>query len=85
MTAMTIATSQADEIQQEMRQVRVELRDNAQEIVNNAREIADWQFAIYKYSRDIYDPDETWFPGYEKFDGTIESALCAGLAAYPPG
>ena len=50
-----------------------------------AGEARDWQFAIYKYSRDIYDPDETWFPGYEKFDGTIESALSAGLAAYPPG
>lgn len=44
----------------------------------------DWQFAIYKYSRDIYDPDETWFPGYDEFDGGIESALSAGLAAYPP-
>jgi len=44
-----------------------------------------WEFAIYKYSRAIYDPDETWFPGHEKFDGSIESALCAGLAAYPPG
>ena len=48
-------------------------------------EATDWQFAIYKYSRDIYDLDETWFPGYEKFDGTIESALSAGLVAYPPG
>jgi hypothetical protein len=47
-------------------------------------ETMDWQIAIYKYSRDIYDPDETWFPGHEKFDGTIESALSAGLAAYPP-
>jgi hypothetical protein len=48
-------------------------------------EAAPWQFAIYKYSRDSYDPDETWFPGYDEFDGSIESALAAGLAAYPPG
>jgi hypothetical protein len=48
-------------------------------------EATDWQFAIYKYSRDIYDPGEAWFWGYEKVDGKIEGALCAGLAAYPPG
>lgn len=48
-------------------------------------EATDWEFAIYKYSRDIYDPDETWFPGYDEFDGTIESALSAGLVAYSPG
>lgn len=43
-----------------------------------------WDFAIYKYSRDIYDPDETWFPGYDQFNGSIESALSTGLEAYPP-
>ena len=48
-------------------------------------EATDWQFAIYKYSRDIYDPDEWWFPGCDEVDGTIEGALSAGLAAYPPG
>jgi len=48
-------------------------------------EATGWQFAIYKYSRELYDPDEAWFWGYEKVDGTIEGALSAGLAAYPPG
>ena len=40
---MAIASSPADEIQREMRQIRVELKENVQEIVSNAREIVDWQ------------------------------------------
>jgi hypothetical protein len=43
-----------------------------------------WEFAIYKYSTASYDPDEMWFPGCDEFNGSIESALSAGLAAYPP-
>ncbi|MEI7868346.1 MAG: hypothetical protein WCI11_10670 [Candidatus Methylumidiphilus sp.] len=43
----------------------------------------DWEFAIYKYSREQYDPDEWLFPGSELIDGTIEGALQAGLKAYP--
>ena len=43
-----------------------------------------WQFAIYKYSDERYDPDEWFFPGAEQVDGTVEGAMRAGLAAYPP-
>ncbi len=43
----------------------------------------NWDFAIYKYSRERYDPAEWFFPGVEQLDGTIEGALKAGLEAYP--
>jgi len=46
---MALATTQADEIQKEMRQIRVELRDNVQEIVSGAREIIDWQSYVKAY------------------------------------
>jgi hypothetical protein len=42
-----------------------------------------WEFAIYKYSDERYDPDEWMFPGAEHLDGTVEGALRAGLEAYP--
>ncbi len=42
-----------------------------------------WDFAIYKYSRETYDPDESFFPGAGHVDGTIEGAMKAGLEAYP--
>ena len=45
--------------------------------------IDEWGFAIYRYSRDTYDPDEWFFPGAELVDGTIEGAMKAGLEAYP--
>jgi len=45
--------------------------------------ITDWDFAIYKYSSDRYDPDEWMFPGSEHLDGTIEGALRACMEAYP--
>jgi hypothetical protein len=41
-----------------------------------------WEFAIYKYSSERYDPEEPWFPGAELVDGTIEGALKAGMRAY---
>ena len=44
----------------------------------------NWSFAIYKYSRERYDPDEWFFSGAEEVDGTIEGAMRAGLIAYPP-
>jgi len=44
----------------------------------------DWQFAIYKYSDERYDPAEWFFPGAAQVDGTLDGALRAGLAAYPP-
>jgi hypothetical protein len=43
-----------------------------------------WAFAIYRYSDEHYDPDEWLFPGAEELDGTIEGAMRAGMAAYPP-
>lgn len=42
-----------------------------------------WEFAIYRHSRNIYDPDEWFFPGAEDVDGTVEGAMRAGLKAYP--
>jgi len=44
----------------------------------------NWDFAIYKYSKEHYDPDDWFFPGMEEVDGTIEGALRAGMEAYPP-
>jgi len=44
----------------------------------------DWEFAIYLYSDDGYDPEEWTFEGSDLFDGTIESALHAAMEAYPP-
>lgn len=44
----------------------------------------NWEFAIYKWSSESYDPNEFFFPGREKFDGTVLGALKAGHEAYPP-
>ncbi|MBM9537685.1 hypothetical protein [Desulfobulbus alkaliphilus] len=44
--------------------------------------IDGWEFVIYKYSRDDYDPDEWMFPGTQFLDGTIEGAMRCGLEAY---
>lgn len=41
-----------------------------------------WEFAIYKYSADCYDPEEWFFPGSDLVDGTIEGAMKAGMKAY---
>ncbi len=43
----------------------------------------DWEFAIFKWSDERYDPDEWFFPGAEDVDGTVEGAMRAGLKAYP--
>ena len=43
----------------------------------------NWDFAIFKWSSERYDPDEWMFPGAGLLDGTIEGALRAGLEAYP--
>ena len=42
----------------------------------------NWDFAIYKYSTESYDPDEWFFPGSDFVDGTVEGAMKAGLEAY---
>ena len=44
--------------------------------------IEKWEFAIYKYSTQSYDPDEWFFPGEQYVNGTIEGAMMAGLEAY---
>jgi hypothetical protein len=46
-------------------------------------DVNNWEFAIYKYSSERYDPEEWFFPGDEYVDGTIEGAMMAGLHAYP--
>lgn len=46
-------------------------------------DMSHWEFAIFKYSDERYDPDEWMFPGAEYLDGTIEGALKACVAAYP--
>jgi hypothetical protein len=43
----------------------------------------DWEFAIFKYSDEAYDPDEWFFPGAQHVNGTVEGAMRAGLKAYP--
>ena len=43
----------------------------------------NWEFAIFKYSDECYDPEEWLFPGGEHIDGTVEGAMRAGLEAYP--
>jgi hypothetical protein len=42
-----------------------------------------WEFAIFKWSSETYDPDEWMFPGSNRVDGTVEGAMKAGLEAYP--
>jgi hypothetical protein len=45
--------------------------------------IDNWDFAIFKYSDERYDPEEWMFPGAGHVNGTIEGAMKAGLEAYP--
>ena len=45
-------------------------------------EMQAWEFAIYKYSTQSYDPEEWFFPGEQHVDGTLEGAMMAGLEAY---
>ena len=46
-------------------------------------DMAGWEFAIFKWSIERYDPDEWLFPGSQYLDGTIKGAMKAGLEAYP--
>lgn len=46
-------------------------------------DMEDWEFAIFRYSNERYDPDEWLFPGSEFVDGSIQGAMKAGLEAYP--
>ena len=45
-------------------------------------DMAHWEFAIYRYSKERYDPNE-WFDGVRHLDGTVEGALRACMEAYP--
>ena len=45
--------------------------------------IDNWEFAIFKYSTERYDPEEWFFPGSDLIDGTVEGAMKAGMEAYP--
>ena len=42
----------------------------------------NWDFAVFKYSREFYDSEDWMFPGSFELDGTIEGALMAGLELY---
>ncbi len=46
-------------------------------------DMAQWDFAIYKYSSERYDPEEGMFSGAGHLDGTVEGALRACVEAYP--
>ncbi len=46
-------------------------------------DLEHWDFAIYKYSDNGYDPEEWCFPGGQYVDGTLEGALRAAMHAYP--
>ena len=45
--------------------------------------LTNWDFAIFRYGREFYDPDEWLFSGAGHVDGTIEGAMRAGMEAYP--
>jgi hypothetical protein len=44
-----MSTQQIDEIQGQMRQIRVEMRDDVQGLVDNARKLGDWQYYVKTY------------------------------------
>jgi len=46
-------------------------------------DMKEWEFAIFKWSREQYDPEKWFFPGSQFVDGTVEGAMKAGLEAYP--
>jgi hypothetical protein len=45
-------------------------------------DFSKWNFAIFKYSVERYDPNEWFFPGSEELNGTIIGALKAAEKAY---
>jgi len=47
-------------------------------------QIDNWDFAIFRWSNERYDPNEFLFPGSNHINGSIEGALKAGNEAYPP-
>ena len=45
-------------------------------------DLEDWEFAVFSWSDERYDPEEWMFPGSDLLDGTIDGALKAGYEAY---
>ncbi len=45
-------------------------------------ELNNWDFAVFKYSREFYDSEDWMFPGSSELNGTIEGALNAGMQLY---
>lgn len=43
----------------------------------------NWDFAVFKNRKKVYDSDDCVFSGAEELDGTIEGALRAGRELYP--
>jgi len=43
----------------------------------------DWDFAIFRWTTEKYDPDEDYFPGCQHVDGTVRGAMLACDEAYP--
>jgi hypothetical protein len=44
--------------------------------------MTNWEFAIFKWSSERYDSEDTWYPGFVFVDGTVQGALMAGLKAF---
>ncbi len=44
----------------------------------------DLDFAVYRWTTEKYDPEESFFPGSELFDGTILGAMKTGEKSCPP-
>ena len=65
---------------------RIDYRSNQSQIcrLTYTGDLNSWDFAIYKYSDNRYDPDDWLIPGMGHLDGTVEGAMKAGLEAYPP-
>ncbi|HOP47566.1 MAG TPA: hypothetical protein PK874_07885 [Desulfobacteraceae bacterium] len=45
-------------------------------------DMENWEFAVYRHSRDNYDSDVCLFPGNSYLDGSIIGAIKAGMVAY---
>jgi hypothetical protein len=46
-------------------------------------DVENWAFAVFRYGREFYDPNEFMFNGAQEIDGTIEGAMRAGFELYP--
>ena len=45
-------------------------------------DLSNWEFAIFRWSIEQYDPEAWYFPGAHFVDGSIEGALRGGYEAY---